>query len=148
MIKYLQRFFEPNLLTLHTLVKKVRLEDFWKRKNTVFPLFYPTVMTNLLLWHLSFSAIQFCYPVIFQNLTHHPVSQIHPAPFWSHERTFTFWLRSPRPYQDTKLLCLSTFANVKRAYEGEKDGRNARRRKVLRLVGHLKRLISCTTVVM
>ncbi len=98
---------------------------------------------------LSFSAIQFCFSVILQNLTHHPACQIHPAPFWSHERTCTFRLRSPHPYQDTKLLCLSTFANVKRTYGREKDGSNARKKE--RGEGcseHLKRLISCTTVVM
>lgn len=80
------------------------------------------------------TSIFFCYSVILQNLTHHPVCQIHPAPSWSHERTFTFRLRSPRPYQDTKLLCLSTFVNVKRTYEREKDGRNTGKRegKVLR----------------
>lgn len=107
---------------------------FEKRKNTVFlkgdfPLFYPTVTTNLLLWHLSFSAIQFCFSVILQNLTYHPACQIHPAPFWSHERTCTFRLRSPHPYQDTKLLCLSTFANVKRTYGREKDGSNVRKKE-------------------
>lgn len=55
-------------------------------------------------------------------------------------------LRSPRPYQDTKLLCLSTFENVKRTYKRETQ--EGERERVLRLVGHLKRLISCTVVVL
>lgn len=106
--------------------------------------------TNLHIWHLSFSAIQF-HSVILQNLTHHPVCKIHTAPFWSHERTFTFRPRSPRPYQDTKLLCLSTFANVKRSYEGEKDGRNAWRREGKGAqTGWTveKKMIFCTVVVL